>query len=256
MSFVLDGTDLTLWTNYAGGDNTREGRLYRHHGELNSLGPPVIVVDIPDAFLRTFNLVQTTQCCFVLARVGTAYGQSSYYPWFGRSPDCTNWTWTEKLWLGNSNSNTLNVDLTAPSVVDHDNPRHNRFTALDDSLGNWWTLVYSADGDHWYSYPNQQPPRELFPPDIAVTPQFTAEVRTPYGWHAIACEWGGIQCIKHIHLWSANGIDYCVLENNAPTFSDPKGTSLYYEATTNLVHAISGTGGRHLSFPAKAFTCP
>ena len=253
LALVQQGADLRAFGNFNGTDNTHEAKLYEWRGTFAGVGNVRVVLDVPGAYLRTLGVARDADgACYALLRLGTAYGQSSYYPaWAKSDRNCENWQLIkEKLWLGNSNSNTLNVDSSKPQIINSTEPRNNRFTALDDSFGHKLALAYSGDGLTW-----GHTDAELYPADAGGNPQFASEAVTPFGYHVIVADWSDAQgaATRHVHLYSCDGLKYRVVDRAAPTYNGPKGTSLAYEPTTGRVHAL--TNGQHLSFPATKLSC-
>ena len=259
-AMVYDGAVLRVFSNFKGGSLLNllddglltEAKMYEWRGDWSGVSSLRVAVDTPGKYLRTIGIQRgESGKCYGLLRIGEAYGVGGYFPsWFETDNQCENWHAVKlNVWDGQSDGfSTLSVDEAAPSTLDTANPRNNRFTAIGESLGPRLSLAYSNNGIDW-----RYERVELFPSDLAVNPAFVSEVKTPFGYHAIAADWNGQEAYRHIHLYSCDGKKYRVLDTASPTFNGPKGAALLYEKATGLVHSL--TNGKHLTFQAAQLAC-
>ena len=260
-AMVYDGATLRVFSNFKGGSIVNlfddglltEAKMYEWRGNWSGVSNVRVAVDTPDKYLRTLGVQRgDSGKCYGLLRIGQAYGVGGYFPsWFETDNQCENWRMVKlDVWDKNGDgSMTLSVDEFAPATLDTVNPRNNKFTAIGEGFGPRLSLAYSNNGTDW-----QYERVELLPPDLAATvPNFVAEVKTPFGYHLIGAEWNGQEAVRHMHLYSCDGKKYRTIDTNAPTFNGPKGTTLLYEKSTGLVHAL--TNGKHLTFQAAQLAC-
>lgn len=260
-AMVYDGSLLRVFSNFKGGTVLNlfddglltEAKMYEWRGNWQGVSSLRVAVDTPGKFLRTIGVQRgDSGKCYGLLRIGEAYGVGGYFPsWFETDNQCENWSVVKlNVWNGQSDGfSTLSVDESAPATLDTANPRNNRFTAVGESLGPRLSLAYSNNGIDW-----QYERVELLPAELnSTTPAFVSEVKTPFGYHMIAADWTGQKAYRHIHLYSCDGKKYRVLDVAVPTFNGPKGTTLLYEKSTGLVHAL--TNGKHLTFQSTQLPC-
>jgi len=257
---IKDSSNIVVYSNFNGPDNTNDAKLYESTGSFAQVGNTKIAFDLKGYYLRTFAVQQGAGfLCYGVFRLEgngpKAYGNGSYYPHFGYSLDCKNWIVSDnKMWLGNSNSNTLHVD-ESKTVLDTVNPINNRFVVYDDSFAKLG-LFYSADGTTWKQYEKDGKSVDLWPASLAqANPQFGSIVKTPFGWHGIFANYSNAAnaATEHMHLFSCDGLTWAVLETQAPTINSTKGTTLVYEKSTGDIHALSN--GKHMTTKAKSYPC-
>ena len=260
LSVVKNSDSYDIYSNFNGSDNTRQAKLYKYSGKsLDTMQIPVVDLDIQGKYLRTIGLQKDTDgTIFAILRVSDGpYGSGSYYPYFAKKDTNGKWSYVDKkLWLGNSNSNTLIVnpdDFSPPSPQLQDQ----KFVVYDDSFGVKIALAASINGLDWNVLNVGGKPKELLPSEKAKdNPQFMSAVKTPNATHIIYANWSNSEAsaTNLVHLYSENGEDFCVLDSNSATMNGAKGTTLYYDADNKEVHAV--TNGKHLAFKDQKFSCP
>lgn len=268
---------LSIFSNTKGSVNLRASTMWETSGSFTSLKPAVTSADFGNRFLRTLSVVYSskTKKCYavvVLTDEGKGYGEGSYYPWSAETDPipvfdgtCKGWNLKTKIAFINSSANAalvLNQDLIG-APVDKTNPRNNAFTFVTDGAGARLALMYSNDNIVWHTYEDVNRkvidllPSSVLPSGLSgINAQFCTEVKTLHGWHIVCADWSNSanSAVRHVHFFSCDGLKYRVMEENAATFSGPKGIALMYDQYTGDVHSFSG-GGRHISFKAQKFAC-
>ena len=259
LSIVKNSGSYDIYSNFDGSDNTRQAKLYKYSGKsLDTMQTAAVDLDIQGKYLRTIGLQKDIDgTIFAILRMSDGpYGSGSYYPYFAKKDTNGKWSYVDKkLWLGNSNSNTLIVnpdDFSPPSPRLQDQ----KFVVYDDSFGVKIALASSTNGMNWDVLSVDGKPKELLPSSkSADNPQFLSAAKTPFGVHLIYANWSNSDAAATnlVHLYSCDGEKFVVLDSNSATMNGAKGTTLFYDNEKAEVHAI--TNGKHLAFKDQKFNC-
>lgn len=276
---LVTTTGISIFTNLAT-DGT-SGQWNVQSGTWSKVGQTTVVLPSEAIFdegpvfyrVRTSAVQHADGKCYAMLTVGNGYPTTdSYRPAFATSDDCITFTYQGRMVIDGSQDGYGQTDTQAFVVregyppLDHANPASNKFLLYEnyqDPTGAGTTkgliLVYSADGVSWWRA------KDVYGQWIDVLPAgvisvytmpngaFPTATLTPYGVHIIIAN--TYPATKLAHLFSCDGFTFHVIESASPVLNKTtgKGTNLAYDASTNLLHALSGA--TNWTLPAKNYGC-
>lgn len=187
--------------------------------------------------------------CYGLFRLQTG---NSVLPYMGRTDSsCQSWAvYSFPVWpLSGSTSNTLHINLGQFSPFSRE-IRDYKFTAYDDSIGVKIALVGSQDAVTWFPQRTEAGAvQELLPANRSSDlPKNLSAVKTPNGVHIVYNTASSL-----IHLYSCDGLQFRVLDENPVYYQADKRAVLYFDKEANEVSVVSG--GKRYSFVDQKFVC-
>lgn len=188
--------------------------------------------------------------CYGLFRLQTG---NSVLPYMGRTDSsCQSWVVLNfPAWpLSGSTSNTLHINLDQFSPLSRE-IRDYKFTAYDDSIGVKIALVGSQDAITWFPQRTEAGAvQELLPANRSSDlPRNLSAVKTPNGVHIVYNTTDSL-----IHLYSCDGLQFRVLDENPVYYQANKRAVLYFDKEANEVSVVSE--GKRYTFMDQKFVCP